>query len=524
MIQREGQQLGNYRLINRVGQGSFGSVYLGEHVYLGTQVAVKVMNTELPKQVEDPFRAEARTLARLIHPYIIRILDFGMDGPTPFLVLDYAPNGTLRERYPRSTRLPLGQIASYTRQVAEALAFAHQRQLVHRDIKPENLLLGRQGEVLVSDFGIAIMVDPSYSHPSQEIVGTLAYIAPEQLNGLPQPASDQYALAVVVYEWITGVRPFEGASLQVLVEKQLKASPPSLCEKVAGLLPAVEQVVLKALAKDPQQRYPSITDFADALERAVRSETNLFYAPTILAPLPLQSAIRVSQNTYLPLVIRKTKEEWLATGNAYYDEHEFEEALLAYEHALAIDPNYSLAYIGKGIALRNLKRHNEALLANERAMQLAPSDPVAYNNKSIVLNNLERYRESLIFSQRALELNAAYPAAYINMGYALGELQRSTEALAAYDRAIELAPSYIDAYNAKGHLLNILKNYNEALATFDSALELDPRNATALAGKADALRLMQRYVEALPLYRQATELDPHVENAHNGLNLTLAML
>src|SRR6266581_5984388 len=110
MIQREGQQLGNYRLINRVGQGSFGSVYLGEHVYLGIQAAVKVMNTELPKQVEDPFRAEARTLARLIHPYIIRILDFGMDGPTPFLVLDYAPNGTLRERYPRSTRLPLGLI------------------------------------------------------------------------------------------------------------------------------------------------------------------------------------------------------------------------------------------------------------------------------------------------------------------------------------------------------------------------------------------------------------------------------
>ena len=166
----------------------------------------------MPEQVEDPFRAEARTLARLIHPYIIRILDFGMDGPTPFLVLDYAPNGTLRERYPRSTRLPLGQIVSYTRQIAEALAFAHQRQLVHRDIKPENLLLGRQGEALVSDFGIAIMVDPSYSHPSQEIAGTLAYIAPEQLNGLPQPASDQYGLAVVIYEWITGVCPFEGES------------------------------------------------------------------------------------------------------------------------------------------------------------------------------------------------------------------------------------------------------------------------------------------------------------------------
>src|SRR6266700_1213090 len=220
MTMREGQQLGNYRLMNRLGTGSFGTVYLGEHVYLETPAAIKVMNVELPPQVESPFRVEARTLARLIHPYIIRILDFGIEQATPFLIPDYAPNGTLRDRYPRSTRLSLSLVATYTRQIAEALAFAHQLQLVHRDIKPENILLGRQEEALLSDFGIALMVDPAYAHPSEEFAGTLAYCAPEQLNGLPQPASDQYALAAMVYEWIAGRRPFEGATPYELADKQ----------------------------------------------------------------------------------------------------------------------------------------------------------------------------------------------------------------------------------------------------------------------------------------------------------------
>jgi serine/threonine protein kinase len=496
MAFREGQQLGNYRLTNLLGKGTFGSVYLGEHVYLGIQAAVKVMNAELPRQVEDPFRTEARTLARLIHPCIVRILDFGIDGPTPFLVLDYAPNGTLRERHPRSTRPPLAQIVSYVKQIAEALVFAHQRQLVHRDIKPENLLLGRQAEVLVSDFGIAIMADPSYASPSQEIAGTLPYIAPEQLRGFSQPASDQYSLAAVVYEWISGTVPFSGRTVEELVNQHFNASPLSLCERVPGLSPAVEQVVLKGLEKDPQQRYATITDFAQAFEQATNFEPGLFYAPTLLGSLPIEPVVSTSRSSYLPATLRKTKEQWLATGNVYYDQDEFEEALLAYEQALAIDPNYSLAYIGKGIALRNMQRYAEALQAHERAIQLAPSDPVAYNNKSLVLNKLGRYRESVIFSQRALELSAAYPAAYVNLGYALAELKRYDEALATYDQAIDLDSTCVDAYNAKGVALITLERYGESLPLFEKAIEIDPSSESAYQGLSLALEKLGLVPEA----------------------------
>src|SRR5205085_2473107 len=126
--------------------------------------------------------------------HIVRILDFGVDDNTPFLVMDYAPQGTLRERYPKGTPLPLATIVSYVKQVAAALQYVHHQNLVHCDIKPENMLLGRHDEVLLSDFGIAFTTQRSAIQEMQEPLGTVAYMAPEQIQGEPCPASDQYSL------------------------------------------------------------------------------------------------------------------------------------------------------------------------------------------------------------------------------------------------------------------------------------------------------------------------------------------
>src|SRR5439155_23219890 len=154
---------------------------------------------------------EARTLAHLRHPHSVQVLDFGLEGMTAFLVMDYAPNGTLRQRHPTGTLLPLDTVVTYVRQVAEALQYAHQEKLIHHDIKPENMLLGRSNEVLLSDFGIAIVAQSSRYSGDQEVGGTIAYMAPEQLQGKAVPASDQYALGIVVYEWLSGDRPFHGS-------------------------------------------------------------------------------------------------------------------------------------------------------------------------------------------------------------------------------------------------------------------------------------------------------------------------
>ncbi len=273
MAEYVGQQLGNYRLIQLLGQGNWASVYLGKHIHLNTQAAIKVLHEQLANHDMADFLNEARAIAHLRHPHIVQVLDFGIEGTTPFLVMDYAPNGNLRQRHPKGTQLPLNTVVSYVTQVAEALQYAHDKNLIHRDVKPENMLLGRNHEVLLSDFGIAIMIQSSRQQQVQDTAGTIAYMAPEQLRGKPRPASDQYALGIVVYEWFCGDRPFHG-TLAELYSQHLSVSPPPLCERVPAIPAAVERVVLKALVKDPKERFASVHAFARALEEAVKAKSS----------------------------------------------------------------------------------------------------------------------------------------------------------------------------------------------------------------------------------------------------------
>jgi serine/threonine protein kinase len=285
MTEQIGQQFGNYQLTQLLGEGGFAQVYLGEHIYLGTQAAIKLLSMQLNDDNREGFLIEARTLARLIHPNIVRVLDFGVKEKIPFLVLDYAPNGTLRQRHPYGTRVPLPTIVTYVKQVAEALQYAHDQKLIHRDVKPENMLLGRLNEVLLSDFGLALMAQSTRFQSLQdvEVGGTLVYIAPEQIQGKPRPASDQYSLGIVVYEWLSGERPFRG-TLNEIISQQLGSLPPPLREKIPTISPAVEQVVMTALEKEPRKRFGSVREFALTLEQASQSATLLSdQAPTLAA-------------------------------------------------------------------------------------------------------------------------------------------------------------------------------------------------------------------------------------------------
>ena len=287
----EGQQLGNYRLRELLGRGNFADVYLGQHIHLNTQAAIKVLHGRLTDNDLTNFIHEARVIAHLRHPHIVQIFDFGVEDGTPFLVMEYAPNGNLRQRHQRGTRLALETILPYVRQIADALQFAHDQRLVHRDIKPENMLLGRNNEVLLSDFGIATMYSTMRSHsgPQQDTAGTVPYMAPEQLKANALPASDQYALAIMIYEWLCGERPFNGTLPEIAIKHAL-VPPPSLRERVTTISPIVEQIILKALAKNPQQRFEYMRDFAQALEEASMAESHEHHT------LPLKNALASFSN------------------------------------------------------------------------------------------------------------------------------------------------------------------------------------------------------------------------------------
>ncbi len=260
------RRLGNYRLIQRLGRGGFAEVYLGEHIHLKTLVAVKVLLTQLTQETVETFRREAQTIARLRHPSIVQVHDFGIEDETAYLVMDYAPHGTLRQRQPKGTVFPLVTVVSYVKQVAEGLQYAHDQRLVHRDVKPENMLLGPRQEVLLSDFGIALTAHSSFSQNTQNVAGTIVYMAPEQIQGHARPASDQYALGVVVYEWLCGNRPFQGTFTEIALQHTTKPAPP-LRLYLPALPVEIEQVVMTALQKDPQQRFPTVRAFAREFER-----------------------------------------------------------------------------------------------------------------------------------------------------------------------------------------------------------------------------------------------------------------
>lgn len=163
--------------------------------------------------------------------------------------------------------LPLPTVISYVKQVAESLQFAHDEKIIHRDIKPENMLLGRHNEILLGDFGIALVAQSSRFQSMRDMAGTIAYMAPEQIQAHPHQTSDQYSLGVVAYEWLCGERPFCGTFTEIAA-KHMLTPPPSLRERQPTLPVSVEKVVLKALSKKPKDRFKSVQAFAEALELA----------------------------------------------------------------------------------------------------------------------------------------------------------------------------------------------------------------------------------------------------------------
>jgi WD40 repeat protein len=282
-----GQQLGNYRLVRLLGRGGFGEVYLGQHVQIDTQqAAIKVLY--LTGVDPHKFRQEAQTIASLKHPNIIRLFDFSDQQDMPYLVMDYAPNGSLGTRHAKGERVPLPTVVQYVTQIANALQYAHGMHIIHRDIKPDNVLLGSHSELLLSDFGIAVLSKTGRAtvNAPAGTAGTPYYMAPEMFRGKPDKASDQYALAVMVYQWLSGTLPFsEGDFIQLGYQHAHEPVPP-LRDKAPLVSEEVEEVVMKALTKDLHQRFATLQAFATALEQACQTKPS---TPLSTQPNPVLS-------------------------------------------------------------------------------------------------------------------------------------------------------------------------------------------------------------------------------------------
>jgi serine/threonine protein kinase/streptogramin lyase len=285
----EGQRLGQYRLLRLLGRGGMGEVYLAEDARIAQNVAIKVIRnegiaypeSESAKATARLFEREAKAIARLDHPNILPLYAYGeetlQETPLTYLVMPYRKEGTLVDWLRRRGKAVLtpAEVAPLVQQAAEALQHAHNQQIIHQDIKPSNFLVRLREEqpnhidLLLADFGIAKLASATAS-ASQSVRGTPIYMAPEQWDGYPVPATDQYALAIMVYELLTGRPPFQGGLSQVMRQHFVtSASAPSVLNP---LLPsAIDAVLLRALSKQPEQRFPSIIAFAQAFQQAAQN-------------------------------------------------------------------------------------------------------------------------------------------------------------------------------------------------------------------------------------------------------------
>ena len=269
MTLEEGKTVdGRYALVRRIGSGGMADVWLARDTELGRDVALKVLHQNFARDREfvERFRLEASAAAGLQHPNVVAVYDRGSFEDTYYIAMEYVEGSPLRDLISRG--LSIAEAVEVTRQVLAAAGFAHERGFVHRDLKPMNVLIDRSGRVRVTDFGIA-RADNSEITRTGSVLGTAQYLSPEQAQGFPvTQASDLYSIGVILFEMLTGRVPFDGDNAVAIAMKQVSEQPPSPSALNPAVTPALESVVLKALAKDPVNRYGSAEEMLTALDAA----------------------------------------------------------------------------------------------------------------------------------------------------------------------------------------------------------------------------------------------------------------
>jgi eukaryotic-like serine/threonine-protein kinase len=261
-----------YEVQGRIGVGGMAEVWRGYDRTLNRTVAIKTLLPQFARDASfvDRFRREAQAAARLNHPGIVSVYDSGTDGETPYIVMQFIEGRTLADYLASGKTIPPMKATQVAKEIAEALAAAHAEGVIHRDIKPANVMVTRDGKVLVMDFGIARLISgPETAPQTSAVLGTASYLSPEQAQGHSVDArSDIYALGVVLYEMLTGRPPFTGDSPMAIAYKQVNATPEAPSSVNPAVPPELDAVVMRALSKNPANRYQTGKEFADDLERA----------------------------------------------------------------------------------------------------------------------------------------------------------------------------------------------------------------------------------------------------------------
>lgn len=292
-----GATIGGYQILEEIGEGGMATVYRAHQLSMNRDVAIKVLPQHISRQPHslDRFQQEAKIVARLEHRAIVPVHDYGEYEGTPYLVMRYMDGGSVDDLLAGGPINP-ARTLEILRQIAPALDYAHQNDVLHRDLKPSNILLDANGDAYITDFGIArLLGEGSTSLTTTGVVGTPSYMSPEQAQGHDLDGrSDVYALGVVLFEMLTGARPFEGETPYSVAVKHVTEAPPPACTINPQLPRTIEPVLFKVLEKQRDRRYQTAGEFADALNIALERSTAALALPASMVDTDpsLEQALR----------------------------------------------------------------------------------------------------------------------------------------------------------------------------------------------------------------------------------------
>ncbi len=542
--------LTRYVVNSLISKGGYAAVFRGVDHNLSRPVAIKVLlpSRTTPSEREH-FLREARIAATLDHPNIAPVLDYGRDGSRVFLVMPLYTAGSLRTRLASANGpLPTTEIIHNFHQLAGALHYAHTRPrpVIHRDIKPENILLHQEDHRLViTDFGIARSLEPGARVGKTITVrGTVGYMAPEQANGIVDPRSDEYGCAIVLYEMLTGYHPLDprgGAILQ-----------PSIFNN--ALPAALDSVVLRALATDPEDRYADMLEFMQQFDLAFRPTSSLRIPaqndqldtrqghthPPDRAPYPgdgypqgpyTQHPVRGTGNPGLrpdstsppPLRVRgltnpsapaihKERGEQRDNQKNTPDTPIGRQSVIGAGQVSARSTPGSESVREKcqeGDQLLKQQHYSQALQAYEDALRIDPRNFHAWNGKGTALYHQGNYKKALEAYQRATEIDPESAVVWVSAGLALNRLQRYQQALVHFERALSIEPHNVAAWNGKAGAQLDMNMPSEALASYEKALTYDQKSFQAWHGIGNARTSLRDFAGAVDAYSRALVVNPH---------------
>ena len=515
-----------YRIVRELGRGGMATVYLSDDLRHDRRVAVKVLHSELSSSLgPDRFLREIKLAARLNHPHIVPLYDSGEAEGFLYYVMPLVEGESLRDRLLRDGHISTEESLQIVRGIASALDYAHRQNIVHRDIKPENVML-QDGEALVTDFGIAKAVSVASGDTLTQtgmMIGTPAYVSPEQAAGesVIDGRSDQYSLACVLYEMLSGRKPFSGANAQAVLSKRFTEPVPSIREHYRDATAEIEVALQKALSKSSEDRYPTTVEFARALVASHLSTPD----GSLLTSASSGSAKSIA---VLPFISQSAdpEGEYFADGVA----EEIINALSKIKALKVSSRTSSFSFKGKNEDIREIGRKLQvgtvlegSVRKSGKRLRVTAQLVNALDNSQLWAERYDREMEDVF------EIQDEIASSIVS---ALRVVLTPEE-----KKAIEQVPTAnVEAYEFYLRGRQFFHQHRRralefAMQMFERAVELDPGYALAHAGVADCCSFMYQYYHAAPQHlkraeassKRALELAPHLAEAHASRGLAVSL-